>query len=157
MADPTLDVLVVNGPNLNSLGKRKPDIYGHHTLRDIEESIQSQAEELGLAVECFQSNSEGEIVDHLYQAQAEGCRYVIINAGALTHSSVSVRDALESVEIPFVEVHISNIHAREEFRHHSFLSPIASGIIIGCGVKGYNLALDLVADRLLSQREPGTQ
>jgi 3-dehydroquinate dehydratase II len=143
-----MDVLLINGPNLNSLGTRKPEVYGRTTLQMIESSVVAQAEAYGLKAECFQSNHEGAIVDRLHEAKREGCRYVVINAGAFTHTSVAIRDAFEAVEIPFVEVHISNVHAREEFRHHSFLSPIAAGVIVGCGVKGYNLALELAADRL---------
>lgn len=143
-----MDVLLINGPNLNALGTRKPEVYGHTTLRDVEDGLRAQADALGMGLVCYQSNSEGAIIDRLYQAKSEGCRYCIINPGALTHTSVAIRDAFESVEIPFIEVHISNVHAREAFRHHSYLSPIAAAVLVGCGVKGYNLALDLVADRL---------
>jgi 3-dehydroquinate dehydratase-2 len=143
-----MDVLLINGPNLNLLGTRKPEVYGSTTLADVEASMREQAEKLGLDLECFQNNHEGGIVDRIHAAKGEGCRHFIINPGAYTHTSVAIRDAFEGVEIPFVEVHISNVHAREQFRHHSFLSPIAAGIIVGCGVKGYNLALDLVAHRL---------
>lgn len=143
-----MDVLVINGPNLNALGTRKPEVYGRTTLADIEAGLRDQAKGLGLGIECFQSNSEGGIVDRIHRAKAEGCRYFIINAGAYTHTSIAIRDAFESVDIPFIEVHISNVHARDEFRHHSYLSPIAAGVIVGCGVRGYNLALDLVAYRL---------
>ncbi|MGB8383994.1 MAG: type II 3-dehydroquinate dehydratase [Dermatophilaceae bacterium] len=143
-----MDVLLINGPNLNALGTRKPEVYGRTTLADVEASMQAQAKELGLDLECFQNNHEGGIVDKIHEAKAQGCKYVIINAGAYTHTSVAIRDAFEGVDIPFIEVHISNVHAREEFRHHSHLSPIAAGILVGCGVKGYNLALELVADRL---------
>lgn len=148
MDESVLDVLLINGPNLNALGLRKPEVYGYTTLREIEDSVEHQGHELGLRVECFQSNSEGGIVDSIHHAKARGCRYYIINAGAFTHTSVAIRDAFESVGIPFIEVHISNVHAREEFRHHSYLSPVAAGILVGCGVKGYNLALELVAHRL---------
>jgi 3-dehydroquinate dehydratase-2 len=143
-----VDVLVINGPNLNLLGSRKPEVYGRTTLADVEAGLHEQARHLGLSIECFQSNHEGGIVDRIHAARGEGCRYVIINPGAYTHTSIAIRDAFESVEIPFVEVHISNVHAREEFRHHSFLSAIAAATLIGCGVKGYDLALQLVADRL---------
>lgn len=145
-----MDVLLVNGPNLGALGTRKPEVYGRTTLADLESALLARAKGLGLHLECFQSNHEGAIVDRLHQAGAQGCRYVIINAGAFTHTSIAIRDAFESVDIPFVEVHISNVHAREEFRRHSHLSGIAAGILIGCGVKGYDLALDLVASRLIA-------
>lgn len=145
-----MDVLLINGPNLNALGTRKPEVYGRTTLADVEASMQAQAKELGLDLECFQNNHEGGIVDRIHEAKAQGCRYFIINPGAYTHTSVAIRDAFEGVDIPFIEVHISNVHAREEFRHHSHLSPIAAAILVGCGVKGYNLALELVAHRLTS-------
>ncbi len=143
-----MDVLLINGPNLNLLGTREPDVYGRTTLADVEAGLRAQAKHLGLALECFQGNDEGGIVDRIQAAKRQGCRYVIINAGAYTHTSIAIRDAFEAVSVPFVEVHISNVHAREQFRHHSYLSPIAAGVIVGCGVKGYSLALDLVADRL---------
>ena len=143
-----MDVLLINGPNLGALGTRKPEIYGSVTLADVQASMLEQASELGLTLDCFQSNHEGAIVDRIHDAKGEGCRYYIINPGAYTHTSVAIRDAFESVDIPFVEVHISNVHAREAFRHHSFLSPIAAAVLVGCGVKGYNLALELVAHRL---------
>lgn len=144
----SLDVLCVNGPNLNSLGTRNPAVYGSTTLADVEASLHEQATRLGLSLSCFQSNHEGAILDRIYQAKADGCRYIIINAGAYTHTSIAMRDALEAVEIPFVEVHISNVYARDDFRHRSYLSPLAAGVIVGCGVRGYGLALDLVAHRL---------
>jgi 3-dehydroquinate dehydratase-2 len=147
-----MDVLLINGPNLNLLGTRKPEVYGRTTLADVEESVRAQAKDYGLEVECFQHNHEGGIVDRIHAAKHEGCRYFIINPGAYTHTSVAIRDAFEGVEIPFVEVHISNVHAREEFRHHSFLSAIAAATIVGAGVKGYNLALELIADRLGAQQ-----
>ncbi len=143
-----MDVLLINGPNLNALGTRRPEIYGRTTLADVEAGMLARAEELGLELESFQSNHEGGIVDRIHAAKAQGCRYVIINPGAYTHTSVAIRDAFEGVDIPFVEVHISNVHAREDFRHHSYLSPIAAAVLVGCGVKGYLLALELVADRL---------
>jgi 3-dehydroquinate dehydratase-2 len=143
-----MDVLLINGPNLNALGTRNPEIYGRTTLADIEAGMRQQADGLGLSLDCYQSNHEGDIVDHIHRAKVEDCRYIIINPGAFTHTSVAIRDALEGVEVPFVEVHISNIHARESFRHHSYLSPLAAAVLVGCGVKGYNLALELVAYRL---------
>ncbi len=143
-----MDVLVINGPNLNLLGTRRPEVYGGTTLADVEAGLATQAGALGLDIAFFQDNHEGGIVDRLHAAGGEGCRYVVINAGAYSHTSVAIRDALESVQIPFIEVHISNVHAREPFRHHSLLSPLAAGIIVGCGVFGYNLALTLAAERL---------
>ena len=146
-----MEVLLINGPNLNALGTRKPQVYGHTTLADVEAGMLARAKELGLELECFQSNHEGGIVDRIHAAKSQGCRYFIINAGAYTHTSIALRDAFEAVDIPFVEVHISNVHAREEFRHHSYLSAIAAAILIGCGVRGYTLALDLVAERLAAR------
>ena len=143
-----MDVLLINGPNLNLLGARQPEVYGRTTLAEVEELVRSRADDLGLRVEFFQSNHEGAIVDRIHAAKAEGCRYVVINPGAYTHTSIAIRDAFEGTEIPFVEVHLSNVFAREEFRHHSHLSDIASAVLVGCGVRGYTMALDLVADRL---------
>jgi 3-dehydroquinate dehydratase-2 len=143
-----VDVLLINGPNLNSLGTRRPELYGSTTLATIESEMRAQADGHGFSLDCFQSNHEGGIVDRIHEAKHENCRYFIINPGAYTHTSVAIRDAFEAVEIPFIEIHISNVHAREEFRHRSFLSAIAAGVIVGCGVKGYTLALELVVDRL---------
>ncbi|MDR1710752.1 MAG: type II 3-dehydroquinate dehydratase [Propionibacteriaceae bacterium] len=143
-----MDVLVVNGPNLNSLGTREPEIYGSTTLADVEEGLATQGGAAGLDVACFQSNHEGEIIDKLYEAKRAGAKYVIINPGGFTHTSVALRDALAAVAIPFIEVHISNIHAREEFRRHSLLTDLAVGSIVGLGVYGYTLALDAVINRL---------
>ncbi len=141
-------VLVINGPNLNLLGTREPHIYGSTTLADVERSLRAQAAELGLALDCFQSNHEGAIVDRIHQARIEGVGFVIINPGAYTHTSVAIRDAFGGVDIPFVEVHISNVHRREAFRHHSFLSEIAEAVMAGFGTLGYNLALQFVASKL---------
>lgn len=141
-------VLLVNGPNLNLLGTREPEIYGSDTLADIESRLQKQAKTAGHELLCFQSNTEGEIVDRIQAAQKEAVAYIIINAGALTHTSVALQDVLAATAIPFIEVHISNVHAREEFRHHSYLSALASGIIVGLGSQGYELAMDAVIRRL---------
>ena len=138
-------VLVINGPNLNLLGTREPHIYGSTTLADVENGLRVQGEALGVELLCFQSNHEGAIVDRIHAARAEGVGWILINAGAYTHTSVAIRDALAGVAIPFVEVHISNVHGREEFRQHSVLSAKAQGIIIGCGVGGYDLALAHIA------------
>lgn len=143
-----MDVLVINGPNLNTLGTREPEIYGTTTLADIEAAVVAHGEAAGLSVACFQSNHEGEIVDRLHAARTEGVRFVIINPGAFTHTSVAIRDAFAAVAIPFVEVHISNVHAREAFRKHSYLSDLAVGVLTGFGAYGYTMAMDFVIGRL---------
>ncbi|MCL1838799.1 MAG: type II 3-dehydroquinate dehydratase [Propionibacteriaceae bacterium] len=143
-----MDVLVINGPNLNALGQREPEIYGSATLADIEAGLVAQGAAAGIAVAPFQSNHEGEIVDRLYQAKADRVRFIIINPGALTHTSVVLRDAFASVKIPFVEVHISNVYAREDFRRHSFLSDLAVAVLTGFGAYGYGMALDYVIEKL---------
>ncbi len=143
-----MDVLVINGPNLNSLGTREPEIYGSTTLADIEAGAVAQGRAAGLSVATFQSNHEGDIVDRLHTAREQGVRFVIINPGAFTHTSVAIRDAFAAVAIPFVEVHISNVHAREEFRRHSYLSDIAVGVLTGFGAYGYQMAMSFVIDRL---------
>lgn len=140
-------VLVLNGPNLNLLGVRDPEQYGSTTLADIEQSVRTRAGEHGLEVDFRQSNHEGELVDWIQQAR-ESAAAVIINPGAYSHTSVAIRDALEVLSCPILEVHLSNIHAREEFRHHSYVSALATGVIVGLGAKGYELAVDAVADRL---------
>ncbi|MDH2455029.1 type II 3-dehydroquinate dehydratase [Corynebacterium bovis] len=135
-------VTVVNGPNLDRLGTRQPDVYGATTLADVEDALRRLGDELGVAVECHQSNHEGDLVDVVHAA-ADAGNPVIINAGGLTHTSVVLRDALAEVAAGagFIEVHISNVHAREEFRHRSLLSPLAAGVIVGVGTDGYALAL----------------
>ncbi|WP_151528676.1 MULTISPECIES: type II 3-dehydroquinate dehydratase [Corynebacterium] len=144
-----MDVLILNGPNLNRLGKRQPEVYGSTTLDDVEQRLASRAQQLGLAVECRQSNHEGQLIDWVHDAADQGAA-VIINPGGFTHTSVALRDALAEIADGhgFVEVHISNVHAREPFRHHSYLSPIALGVIAGLGVKGYELALEYLAERI---------
>ena len=141
-------ILVLNGPNLNLLGTREPHIYGSTTLADVEAGLQAQAKELGMELDCFQSNHEGAIVDRIHQARTEGVSFVLINPGAYTHTSVAIRDAFNGVAIPFVEVHISNVHKREAFRHHSYLSDVAEAVMAGFGTLGYNLALQFIAARL---------
>ncbi|MBS0542802.1 MAG: type II 3-dehydroquinate dehydratase [Proteobacteria bacterium] len=141
-------VLVINGPNLNLLGTREPHIYGSTTLADVENGLRSQAQHLGLELDCFQSNHEGAIVDRIHQARLEGVKFVLINPGAYTHTSVAIRDAFGGVAIPFVEVHISNVHKRETFRHHSYLSDVAEAVMAGFGTLGYNLALQFIATKL---------
>lgn len=143
-----MDVLVINGPNLNTLGTREPEVYGTTTLADIEAGVVAQGASAGLSVATFQSNHEGDIVDRLHAARGDGVRFVIINPGAFTHTSVAIRDAFAAVEIPFCEVHISNVHAREEFRKHSYLSDLAVGVLTGFGAYGYTMAMDFVIGRL---------
>jgi len=137
-------VLVLNGPNLNLLGRRDPQVYGTATLADVEKLCREEGEALGLDVECCQSNHEGELVDAIHGAFAAG-QAVVGNFGAYTHTSVAIMDALAVLTTPVVEVHISNIHAREEFRHHSYVSRVADAVIVGAGIHGYALALRHVA------------
>lgn len=135
-----LRILVINGPNLNRLGLREPDIYGRFTLVDLEEILRKEGESLGLDIDFFQSNSEGAIIDAIQQAR-DKYDGLIINPGAYTHYSIAIRDAIVGEGIPTVEVHISNIYKREDFRHHSFIAPVAIGQITGFGIYGYILAL----------------
>lgn len=138
-------VLVINGPNLNLLGQREPGLYGELSLDEINTDLKKIAAEKQVEIDFFQSNHEGEIIDRIHQAQGS-VDAMIINAGALTHYSIALLDALKAVSIPFVEVHLTNIHAREEFRHTSLLSPVARGGIFGLGAAGYSLALQAVCD-----------
>lgn len=149
----TSTILVIHGPNLNLLGKREPEVYGYLTLEDINQQLTAQAEKATLQLDTFQSNWEGAIVDRIHQAQQDGVQYIIINPAALTHTSVAVRDALLGVAIPFIEVHLSNVHAREAFRHHSYLSDKAIGMICGLGAKGYAAALDYVIEKIQSSKQ----
>jgi 3-dehydroquinate dehydratase-2 len=142
-------VLVLNGPNLNMLGKRQPKIYGRETLADVEKACRAEAGRLGLAIEFAQSNQEGVLVDLIQAARDKNCA-IVINAGAYTHTSVALLDALNAAELPTVEVHISNIYKRESFRHHSYISPAAVGVIAGLGTQGYLVALQALA-RLLKR------
>jgi len=135
-------LLLLNGPNLNLLGTREPAVYGAATLADIESAATAQTEAAGGSLSCFQSNHEGALIDRIHAARTEGVEAIVINPGGLTHTSVALRDALSAVAIPFIEVHISNIYQREEFRHHSYLSAIARGTISGLGVDGYRFAID---------------
>ena len=141
-------VLVVHGPNLNLLGTREPEIYGSTTLSDINLSLARLAEAAGVALEAFQSNHEGALIERIHAAREQGVGAIIINPAAYTHTSVALRDALAAVAIPFVEVHLSNVHAREDFRHHSYFSDLAIGVICGLGHDGYRLALEYLLNRL---------
>lgn len=132
---------ILNGPNLNWLGKREPHIYGSKTLADLETILRAEAAKLGVSVECFQSNHEGELVDKIYALAQSGASGIILNAGALTHTSIALRDAISGVGIPTIEVHISNVYKREDFRHHSYTAPVARGVIAGLGLEGYLAAL----------------
>ena len=135
------NILVLNGPNLNLLGTREPERYGTVTLGTIESDLADRARQAGAALACYQTNSEAALVDRIQQAASEGTDFIIINPAAYTHTSVAIRDALAAVRIPFIEVHLSNIHAREPFRSRSYFSDIAVGVISGLGAKGYGLAL----------------
>ena len=143
-------ILVIHGPNLNLLGMREPEVYGSLTLQDINQQLIQKAANSSIGLDTFQSNWEGAIVDRIHQAQQEGIQFIIINPAALTHTSVAVRDALLGVAIPFIEVHLSNVHAREAFRHHSYLSDKAIGVICGLGAKGYAAALDYAIEKINS-------
>ena len=142
-----MHLLLLNGPNLNLLGQREPGLYGADTLEAIEQRLSAEAGDLGVALTCFQSNHEGALVDRIHQArgQVDG---ILINAGAFTHTSVALRDALLGVAIPYVELHLSNVHAREAFRHHSFLADQALGVISGFGPASYSLALQGLVTKL---------
>lgn len=134
-------ILVLHGPNLNLLGTREPELYGSETLNDINNRLVAQAKAAGHELTVLQSSSEGTLVDAVHEARTNGVAFIVINPAALTHTSVALRDALLGVEIPFIEVHLSNVHAREEFRHHSYLADIAVGTIAGLGAAGYGYAL----------------
>jgi 3-dehydroquinate dehydratase-2 len=145
-------ILLINGPNLNTLGRREPTIYGAVTLAQIEDRVRQRARDLGAELSSFQSNDEGDIVDFL-QKEARGAAGVLINPGALTHYSLALRDALQATGVPFVEVHISNIYAREEFRHHSVLADLAVGQVSGLGWRGYLAAIDSLVGLLKDRAE----
>ncbi len=144
--------MVLNGPNLNLLGTREPEVYGATTLDDIAEALTEQGDRLGLIVDLRQSNHEGHLIDWLHEAGATNVTAVILNAGAYTHTSVALRDAIKSIRVPVIEVHLSNPAARESFRHHSHISPVAAGVIQGFGALGYSLALDAAATMRQSAR-----
>ncbi|MDH5518697.1 MAG: type II 3-dehydroquinate dehydratase [Gammaproteobacteria bacterium] len=143
-------ILVLNGPNLNLLGSREPEHYGSDSLADINLQLTKRATELACDIEFFQSNHEGELVERIHQGATEGVNFIIINPAAYTHTSVAIRDAISGVKIPFIELHLSNVHAREEFRQHSYFSDLAVGVISGLGPQGYDLALQ-AAVRYCSQ------
>lgn len=135
------DFLLINGPNLNLLGSREPDVYGSERLEDIEAHSTALVQELGHSLSCYQSNAEHELIDRVQQAANDGVDFIVLNPGAFTHTSVALRDALLAVEIPFIEIHLSNTFAREEFRHHSYFSDIARSCLFGFGAYGYEMAL----------------
>ena len=147
-------ILVIHGPNLNLLGSREPDVYGSDTLASINESLTEMAKQKSVELETFQSNVEGEIVNSIHQAAIGNIQYVIINPAAFTHTSVAIRDAFLATDLPFIEVHLSNVFAREEFRSHSYLSDIAKGIISGFGKNSYLLALEAAINTCSPLREP---
>lgn len=143
-------ILLLNGPNLNLLGQREPEVYGHQTLNDIVEQLQAQANDLGVSLANFQSNIEGELIERIHQAMGK-VDFIIINPAAFTHTSVALRDALLGVNIPYIEIHLSNVHAREPFRHHSYLADKAEGVICGLGSQGYQFALAAAVNKLQQQ------
>lgn len=143
-----MELLLLNGPNLNRLGKREPDIYGYDTLADVERRVRTLCEGRGIGCLCFQSNHEGELIDRIHQAADEGVAGIVFNPGAYTHTSIALRDAVASVGLPVVEVHISNIHTREPFRHQSMIAPVSMGQITGLGTYGYELAVMALVRKL---------
>jgi 3-dehydroquinate dehydratase-2 len=143
-----IPILLLNGPNLNLLGTREPQVYGAHTLADAEALAAKAAAARGASVDCLQSNHEGVLIDRLHAARTDGTRFVVINPGGLTHTSIALRDAFAGVAIPFIEVHVSNVHARESFRHRSYLAPLAVGVIAGFGIRGYAMAVEAAIDHL---------
>ncbi|CBT76719.1 type II 3-dehydroquinate dehydratase [Glutamicibacter arilaitensis] len=140
-------ILLLNGPNLNLLGTREPEIYGHNTLADVEQLCRETAASLGFELRAVQSNHEGVLIDAIHEARTTAAG-IVMNPGAFTHTSVALADAISGVQLPTIEVHISNVHQREAFRHHSFISPVASSIIVGAGVNGYKLAVQQLAHLL---------
>ena len=145
--------LLINGPNLNLLGSREPEVYGATRLEDIEARSIEVARELGHDLACYQSNAEHELIDRVQKAAADGVDFVILNPGAFTHTSIALRDALLAVQIPFIEIHLSNTFAREEFRHNSYFSDVAEGCVIGLGAMGYELALHAAAQSIADAEE----
>ena len=145
-----MQLLVLHGPNLNLLGTREPGVYGSTTLPQIDADLAQMAADAGARLSSLQSNHEGVLIDRIHAARTDGTDFIVINPGGLTHTSVALRDALAAVALPFIEVHLSNVHRREPFRHHSYLSDIATGVIVGLGAAGYRLALQYA----LGQRPP---
>lgn len=143
-----IKLLLINGPNLNLLGTREPHIYGSQRLQDIEAALTAEAEQFGAQLNCFQSNAEHALIERIHQARDEHIDFILINPAAYTHTSIALRDALAGVAIPFIEVHLSNVHAREPFRHHSYLSDLAQGVICGLGTDGYRFALQAALNSL---------
>ncbi len=149
-----MTLLVLHGPNLNLLGTREPEVYGSTTLAQIDADLTQIAAEAGVALSSLQSNHEGVLIDRIHAARLDGTRFIVINPGGLTHTSVALRDALAGVALPFIEVHLSNVHRREPFRHHSYLSDIATGVIVGLGAEGYRLAVRHALTRLSAKPPP---
>jgi 3-dehydroquinate dehydratase II len=145
-------IYVLNGPNLNMLGLREPAVYGSDTLKDVENRCQAQAKALGFTVDFRQTNSEGELVSWIHEAREKACG-IAINAGAYTHTSVALHDALKAADVPAVEVHLSNVHKRETFRHHSYIAPAVNGVICGFGVNSYELAVSALATIITSKKK----
>lgn len=143
-----MTLLAIHGPNLNLLGTREPEVYGRDTLADIDARLAAAAKAAGVSFASFQSNHEGALIDRIHAARLDGTRFILINPGAFTHTSIALRDALAGVALPFIEVHLSNVHRREPFRHHSYLSDLAVGVIVGLGAQGYELALQAALKRL---------
>ena len=144
------DILVINGPNLNLLGSREPEHYGSDTLQSINQRLTATAEQAGFSLEAVQSNAEAALIEVIHEAATTGVRFILLNPAAFTHTSVALRDAIKAVEIPFIEIHLSNVHAREAFREHSYFSDIAVGVISGLGAQGYELALAAAVQQLSS-------
>jgi 3-dehydroquinate dehydratase-2 len=149
-----MQILVLHGPNLNLLGSREPAVYGATTLAEIDAALARRAAEAGASLSSFQSNHEGALIDRVQAARGDGTEFIVINPAAFTHTSVALRDALAAVAIPFVEVHLSNVHRRESFRQHSYFSDLAEGVIVGLGASGYRLALDYALERLGAAPRP---
>lgn len=149
-----MPILVLHGPNLNLLGAREPEVYGATTLEQINTALQARATARGVMLSAFQSNHEGALIDRVHAARLDGTRFILINPGAFTHTSIALRDALAGVAIPFIEVHLSNVHRREPFRQHSYFSDLADGVIVGLGAQGYQWALDAALERLEAASRP---
>ncbi len=146
-------LLLINGPNLNLLGSREPSVYGNTALAAVEQALTGKADAAGHSLQCFQSNAEHEIVDWIQQAAVDGVDFILLNPGAFTHTSIAMRDALLAVSIPFIDIHLSNVFAREEFRHNSYFSDIAAGCIFGVGAIGYELGLQAATQQLENAEE----